>query len=205
MRDKIVNIIQELSNTDLKNISNELILKLDKISGCDNLYLKSQERLREFFRIFSKYDFQDMEDGLVEYFDDLIRWHPIVMFSIGKRGSNMGVDWNKINDNNYFNTILVRLISDVFFRISIEKVFNIDDYLKSIKPIFFILLQSKEGGLSYYEKYNLLYVDSVVDNIINKMWRLYKSTIVEREYERYTGNRNIDIYDYTITFELKQR
>lgn len=196
----IITIIDKLQNGI--EITEEDKKELDRISEYDNLYNTIEKWLQNIFNIFKKHSYEDIEDRLVEFFDEIIRFEPHIMFSISKKGSHIGISSNKLNNDNYFKWQIGNILRDMMYECSktINRI-SINEYLSIKKPAIYISLNGVGGKISGY---NLEFLESLCDRIYNRIKQLYDVSSIEYDFEREGRkyNTNIDVDDYCFTIYL---
>lgn len=177
---------------------------IDDIVGYENLYEVTKEWLRDKFNVFKKYDYEDMEDRLCEFFDKILNFDPMIMFCLSKDRSAMGIRYDKLNDQNYFISKIGDILNDINFnKFKPYDTISVNDYYKLVKPAFHINLNS--FGANNSNTYNLLFIEDLVDKITKRFKYLYDIEYVTydciRDGRKY--NPNIDINGYSFTMYLK--
>lgn len=188
-----------------KEISKEDIDFLDEVSGYSNLYLSVKSFLRKVFEVIKKYDMEEIKDRLLEFFDQIPKFNPFVMFSLSNKNSSAGIDYNRLNDHSYFLLFVSDVLSDIFYNCSSRyKTITIDEYFSIYRPSIYIDLNLCEvvGGRPTY---NLIFLEKIVDDIVKRFKYLYGIEDVDYSYERRNRmyNPNIDVDSYTIKLYLK--
>lgn len=100
---KIVSIIRS-TYKDPNDYDKE---RLDEISGYKNLYDNTKEWIISLFKFFNKYSIEEIEDRLLEFYDEVPKFKPVVMFSISTRTSSLGISEKKLNHKNYLYEIFM--------------------------------------------------------------------------------------------------
>lgn len=195
----ITGIIDKLQNGI--DITEEDKKELDRISGYDNLYDIVEKWLEKIFNVFRKHLLVDIEDRLVEFFDEIPRFTPHVMFSISKKGSHIGVSSNKLNNDDYFKWEIGHILRDMEYECAkpYDRI-SIDEYLTIKKPAIYI---SFNGPISKGKpEYNLEFLESLADRIYNRIKQLYDVSSIyyelEREGRQYDTNIDVDDYSFVI-------
>jgi hypothetical protein len=188
---------------------------IDEISEYKGLYENAKIWLRNLFNVFKKYDFEDIEDRLLEFFDQISNWDPMLMFSISTKKSSLGVSQSKLNDEKYFIYELGHVLKDILYTckpdtsiLTKKSGFDINDYFKNMRPA--IHLDLNRMGARHNQEYNLLFIESLADRIVKRFKYLYditgvdfRSSSAELDRENRKYDPNIEIYDYTIKMYLK--
>lgn len=197
----VTGIIDKLENGI--EITEEDKKELDRISEYDNLYDIVEKWLEKIFSIFRKHSLVDIEDRLVEFFDEIPRFTPHIMFSISKKGSHIGVSSNKLDNKDYFKWEIGHILRDMMWECA--KPYgriSIDEYLSIKKPAIYISFNDpiSKGN----PEYNLEFLESLADRIYNRIKQLYdvSSIYYEREREGRQYDTNIDVDDYSFIIYL---
>ena len=175
---------------------------LDEISGYTDFYATTKKWTEHQFNVFKKYDFEDIEDRLLEFFDEISNFQPRVMFALSKRNSSLGIRYDKLNDKRYFISELGYVIGDICYNCSSNKI-SIDEYYKIVKPSIYISFNiSDRLGRTQYP---LTFLESLADRIVNRFKYLYDiqgvEFTLEREGRKYDINADVD--DYSFIMYLK--
>ena len=177
----VVGIIDKLQNGI--EITEEDKKELDRIAEYDNLYNVVEKWLGEIFNIFRKHSLIDIEDRMVEFFDQIPNFKPHVMFSISKKGSHIGVSSNKLNNKDYFKWEIGHILRDMMYECA--KPYNrisIDEYLTIKKPAIYITL-NQGSNINTTKQYNLEFLESLADRIYNRIKQLYDVSSIYYERE----------------------
>jgi len=166
--------------------------------------------LQERFKTFSKYSKDEIEDRLVEFFDQVPDWEPYVMFSLHMKHSGgegwLGISSDKLEDKNYLMYELSHVLSDLLFYTkprSYKSEISIDHYLENKRPAISIHFNHTNDSRT---SYNLLFLEDLGDKILNRLSNLYKVTDVKWDYSRYAGrlyDPNTDVNDYTLSLIIE--
>lgn len=177
---------------------------LDDISEYQNLYDVTKNWLKEKFVIFKKYNIEDIEDRLCEFFDKIPKFNPRVMYSLSVKNSLLGIDNNKLNDDSYLIEEIGHVLNDILWRCgSKHDKINIDEYYHQVRASLYINFNLTTLNKN---KYNLVYLEDIADKIINRFRFLYNIDEFdyfgyERDGRRYDPNINVD--DYGLILYLK--
>ena len=174
---------------------------------CDELEVWLQKR----FDIISKYDIEDIEDRLVEFFDLVPDWDPYVMFSLHIKYSGgegwLGIKSDKIGDHKYFLYEMSHVLYDLLFHrrkrpYATDQV-TVEQFLKDKRSCISIHFnRTNESRTSY----NLLFLEDLADKIVRRLSQLYKVVDVKWDYNRYTGRMydpDTDVNDYTLSLIIE--
>lgn len=185
---------------------------IDKYFEYPNLYNKLETWLQKKFDIISKYDMLDIEDRLIEFFDQVPKWDPHVMFSLymkyeGGQGW-LGITSDRIGDREYFLYEMSHIISDLLFHKPkpsrpYSKGVTVDEYLNNKKACISIHFNRSNESKS---QYNLLFLEDLMDRMVSRLSKLYNVTDVKYDYNRYTGRMydpDTDVSDYTLTITIE--
>lgn len=176
-----------------------------------NLYNAVSELISNSFKILSKYSKEEIEDRLVEFFDQVSDWDPYVMFSLHMKYSGgeswQGITSDKIDDPKYLLYELSHTFSDILFhsrsrRYSTSPV-TIDYFLENRKPAISIHFNRTNES---QKSYNLLFLEDLMDKITKRLSQLYKIVDVKYDYNRYTGrlyDPDTDVSDYTLSLIIE--
>jgi hypothetical protein len=176
-----------------------------------NLYDITSKWLQNSFDTFSKYNIEEIEDRLVEFFDQLPDWDPYLMFSLHMEYAGgegwLGISSDKLDDPKYLLIELSNVFSDLLFHTKTKKYskseFTIDYYLENKRPVISIHFnRTNESRKSY----NLLFLEDLGDKIVKRLSQLYKIVDVKWDNNRYTGrlyNPDTDVNDYTLTLIIE--
>ena len=198
----ITGIIDKLQNGI--DITEEDKKELDRISGYDNLYDIVEKWLEKIFNVFRKHSYEDIEDRLVEFFDEIPKFTPHVMFSISKKGSHIGISSNKLDNKDYFKWEIGNILRDMMYECTkpYDRV-SIDEYLSIKKPALYITL-NHSSNINTTKQYNLEFLESLVDRIYNRVKQLYDVDSIQynldREGRKY--DTNVDVSDYNFIIYL---
>lgn len=191
-------------NQDQKEFINEYFKYPD-------LYDITSKWLQNSFDTFSKYSIEEIEDRLVEFFDQVADWDPYLMFSLHMKYSGgegwLGISSDKLDDPKYLLIELSHVFSDLLFHTKTKKYskpeFTIDYYLENKRPAISIHFnRTNESRKSY----NLLFLEDLGDKIVKRLSQLYKIVDVKWDNYRYTGrlyNPDTDVNDYTLTLIIE--
>lgn len=173
------------------------------------LYDKLEIWLKEKFDIISKYNIEDIEDRLVEFFDKVSDWDPQVMFALHMRYSGgegwSGIDSKKIGSRKYLLYEISHVIGDLLFhrpkKWRTDNV-TVDDYFKNKKASLHIGFNRVNQSRKFY---NLLFLEELMDKIVSRLSKLYNITNVKYDYSRDKRyyDPNTDVNDYTLTLIIE--
>lgn len=190
-----------------KDFTEEDVITLNRISEYPNFYNIVHDWLKNEFRIFKKYSLLDIEDRLIEFSDKLLKWNSKIMFSLSRKNTSIGISNSKLNDEDYFYTILKYVIKDIAYACSSYQRMTVDQYLSETKASIYFNF-NKHG--SSHESYNFEYVEKLILEFERRMKNIYglsithgDSSLETRELRKY--NTNIDVYDYSFTMNLRRR
>ena len=177
---------------------------LDRVSGYPNFYNSVSNWLKERFDIFKKYSYEDMEDRLCEFFDEIPKFIPKTMFTLTKKGSSMGIRSDKLNDKLYFIKEIGHIMGDILYNCTSNKM-TIDEYFSLTKCGLHIMF-NREDYTTTSGSYNLIKLEEICDRIIKRFNQLYDTDGFEyrsnpREGRLYDNDR--DVYDYDFVIYLK--
>jgi hypothetical protein len=176
-----------------------------------DLYDITSKWLQNKFDTFSKYNIEEIEDRLVEFFDQIIHWDPYLMFSLYMKYSG-GESWlsiypEKLNDPKYLLTELSYVFSDLLFHTKTRKYskpeFTIDYYLENKRPAISIHFNR---AYQSRESYNLLFLEDLSDKIVNRLSQLYKIVDVMSDNNRHNSrlyDPETDVNDYILTLIIE--
>lgn len=192
-------IATNIENGTEPNISE--ILRLNSISEYENFYQITKKWVEDKFRIFKKYSYEDMEDRLLEFFDEIPNFNPKIMFSISKGGSSIGINFNKLNDPKYLLNTIGGILNDILYNcIKSYDVISINQYFDTNKCAISIYL----NGIQHFGtgSYNLIFLESLVDKIVKRFSQLYDVSHITYDFERakrqYDPNHDVQEYDFRI-------
>jgi hypothetical protein len=125
------------------------------------------------------------------------------MFSLSYENGSIGLKYDKLDDERYFLQELGYIIKDIHWKCSAHTrtQITIDEYFKTTKPAIYLNLNMGDKK----ERYNLEFLESVVDRIVQRFKFLYKIQEVEYNDDR-IGRKydtNIDVNDYKFIMYLK--
>lgn len=195
-----------------KNLNKEQQEFINIYFNYPDLYNILTKWLKKKFKIFSKYSQEDIEDRLVEFFDQVPEWDPYVMFSLHMKYSGgegwLGISSQKLSDKSYLFYELSHVFSDLLFHTRIRSYsttpeVTIDYYLTNKQPAISIHFnRTNESRKSY----NLLFLEDLGDKIVKRLSQLYKVVDVKWDYNRYTGrlyDPDTDVNDYTLSLIIE--
>ena len=175
------------------------------------LYDKLEVWLKNKFEIFSRYDIEDVEDRLVEFFDEIHYWEPHVMFSLHLKYSGgegwLGITSDRIGEPKYLLYEMSHVLSDLLFHRAKTRfsgpTMTIDEFLKNKRACISIHFNRTNESR---ESYNLLFLEDLMDRIVTRLSKLYNITQVMYDYNRYTGrlyDPDTDVNDYTLSLIIE--
>lgn len=188
-----------------KDPDDKLKSELDDLFNYTNVYDTVKDFIEKSFRVLSKYRFDDVEDRLCEFFDEIPKFKPSVHFSISTKDKSLMFDPAKLNNDLYIMQSTERVMRDILFSLESKysNIMSIDDYVDKHKPAFFISFSGL--GNDANSTYNLYFLESLADRVVRRFKQLYDVTGVEfnttREGRRY--NPDIDVYDYDFKIYVK--
>ena len=204
-------IISEIEESgEIKKYQSSL---LDRYFGYENFYDTIKNLVENYLNILSKYRFDDVEDRLCEFFDEVPRFKSYVKFSISSKNSVVFINSEKINDKVYKIHLIASQIRDIHYHISKDtlsfsgissdiKKNYIDEYMILYRPAFYISF----GCDNYTESYNLLTLENLADRVLRRFKQLYNVVGVDFPYhreERRCNSMETDVHEYVFKIYVK--
>lgn len=131
----------------------------------------------------SQESIEEIEDRLVEFFDQVPDWDSYLMFSLHMKYSGgegwLGISSDKLDDPKYLLIELSHVFSDLLFHKKTKKYskkyskseFTIDYYLENKRPAISIHFNRTNDNR---KSYNLLFLEDLGDKIVKRLSQLYK-------------------------------
>jgi hypothetical protein len=171
------------------------------------IYTSIKYFIKDNFDIFKKYNMDDIKDRLLEYFDQIPKFNPYVMFSISSEKSSIGINENKLDDKKYFLSKVSTILKDILWRcLSHSDKITIDEYFKTHNPSLYIDFNpSWSEHTGKRPTYNLIFLEKLADDIYRRFNQLYGINGVSYEYERLHRkyDPNMEVYSYDFKLYLK--
>lgn len=172
---------------------------IDSVFNYENLYNDIYLKSKEIINKFVEYDYNDIEDRLVEFFDDMPKFECKFMFSTYIDNGWMGIHFNEnYRKEDEYSKLSGRILRDMFYHMIKRESILPKEYLSKIRPCLNI-------NLNEYTNNNNLYKLDFIENICQRLFNRFKTLFDIKDvlYSFSPGTRkfpnDIDINGYTLT------